>query len=52
MNLKRLPRKYTELDFFEKFKVYNCIKDEYISWNRNNLLGAQQEEINNIIIKN
>ena len=47
--LKRLPRKYTELDFFEKFKVYNSIKDEYINWNKNNILEMQQKEINEII---
>ncbi len=28
--LKRLPKKYTVLQFFEKFKNYNCIQDEFI----------------------
>ena len=49
--LKRLPIKYTELDFFEVFKSYNCIRDEYISWNKNNLLNLQKKEIDNSIKK-
>ncbi len=44
--LKRLPKKYTELDFFEKFKTFNCIRDEYIIWNKNNILSLQQKVIN------
>ena len=43
--LKRLPKKYTELDFFEKFKAFNGIKDEYINYNKNNLLSIQQKQI-------
>ena len=46
--LKRLPKKYTELDFFEKFKTFNCIRDEYITWNKNNILSLQQKQINEI----
>ena len=49
--LKRLPKKYTELDFFEKFKTFNCIRDEYITWNKNNLLIFQQNQINEKIKK-
>ena len=43
--LKRLPIKYTELNFFEVFKSFNCIRDEYITWNKNNLLKLQKQEI-------
>ena len=42
---KRLPIKYTELNFFEVFKSLNCIKDEYIFWNKNNVLKLQKQEI-------
>jgi len=42
---KRLPIKYTEFDFFEKFKNYNCIKEEFVTWNKNNLLNSQKTEI-------
>ena len=49
--LKRIPKKYTELDFFEKFKNYNNIKDEYVAFNKNNVLSLQQKEINKIIKK-
>ena len=49
--LKILPKKYTELDFFEKFKAYNCIKDDYITWNKNNFLTLQQKEIDKIEVK-
>ena len=45
--LKRLPKKYTDLEFFEKFKNYNCICDDYIKWNKSNLLKDQQKQINN-----
>ena len=43
--LKRLPKKYTDLEFFEKFKNYNCIYDEYVKWNKNNLLKEQFKQI-------
>ena len=43
--LKRLPKKYTVLQFFEKFKNYNCIHDEFVKWNKNNLLEEQQKLI-------
>ena len=46
--LKILPKKYTELDFFEKFKNYNGIKEEFITWNKNNVLSLQQKEIERI----
>ena len=49
--LKILPKKYTELDFFEKFKNYNCIRDDYIIWNRDNILALEQKEIGEIIKK-
>lgn len=49
--MKRLPKKYTEAEFFEKFKNYNCIRDEYITWNKNNLLSVQQKQIEQIIKK-
>ena len=45
--LKRLPKKYTDLEFFENFKNYNCICDDYIKWNKSNLLKDQQNQINN-----
>ena len=48
---KRLPIKYTELDFFEVFKSYNCIREEYIIRNKNNLLKLQKQEIENQIKK-
>ena len=40
-----MPIKYTEFDFFEKFKNYNCIKEEFVTWNKNNLLNSQKTEI-------
>jgi hypothetical protein len=43
--LKRLPKKYTEIEFFEKFKTFNGIKEEFATWNKNNLLSLQQREI-------
>jgi hypothetical protein len=43
--LKRLPKKYTEIEFFEKFKTFNGIKEEFVTWNKNNLLSLQQREI-------
>ena len=46
--LKILPKKYTELDFFEKFKAYNNIREEFISWNKNILLSLQQQEIDKL----
>ena len=49
--LKILPKKYTVLDFLEKFKTYNCIRDEYINWNKKNYLSLQQQEINGDIKK-
>ena len=49
--LKILPKKYTELDFFEKFKTYNCIRDDYIAWNKTNILSLQQKEIDELIKK-
>ena len=39
--LKRLPKKYTDLEFFEKFKNYNCISEEFIRWNKHYLLKEQ-----------
>ena len=49
--LKILPKKYTELDFFQKFKTFNCIRDEYIAWNKNNILSLEQKEIEEVIKK-
>ena len=49
--LKILPKKYTVLDFMEKFKNYNCVRDEYITWNKNNFLSSQQQEIDEMNIK-
>ena len=49
--LKILPKKYTVLDFLEKFKNYNCIRDEYITWNKNTFLSLQQQEIDEMNIK-
>ena len=43
--LKRLPKKYTDLDFFEKFKNYNCIYEEYVKWNKGFLLKDQQQKL-------
>ena len=43
--LKRLPKKYTFLDFFEKFKNYNCIYEEYVKWNKGFLLKDQQQKL-------
>ena len=43
--LKRLPKKYTDLQFFEKFKKYNCIYDEFVQWNKKNILEEQQKQI-------
>ena len=43
--LKRLPKKYTDLDFFEKFKNYNCIYEEYVKWNKGYLLKDQQQKL-------
>ena len=43
--LKRLPKKYTDLEFFEKFKNYNCINDEFVKWNKNNILQEQMKLI-------
>ena len=43
--LKRLPKKYTDLEFFEKFKNYNCIYEEYVKWNKGCLLKEQQKII-------
>ena len=43
--LKRLPKKYTDLEFFEKFKNYNCISDEFIRWNKHYLLKEQIKSI-------
>ena len=43
--LKRLPKKYTDLEFFEKFKNYNCISDEFIRWNKQYLLKEQIKSI-------
>ena len=49
--LKILPKKYTELDFFEKFKTYNGIRDDYIAWNKANILALEQKKIDEIIKK-
>ena len=43
--LKRLPKNYTDLQFFEKFKKYNCIYDEFVQWNKKNILEEQQKQI-------
>ena len=43
--LKRLPKKYTDLEFFEKFKNYNCISEEFIRWNKHYLLKEQIKSI-------
>ena len=43
--LKRLPKKYTDLEFFEKFKNYNCIYEEFVKWNKNCLLKEQMKQI-------
>ena len=43
--LKRLPKKYTDLQFFEKFKKYNYIYDEFVQWNKKNILEEQQKQI-------
>ena len=42
--LKRLPKKYTDLEFFEKFKYYNSINEEYVKWNKNYLLQQQMNK--------
>ena len=43
--LKRLPKKNTDLEFFEKFKNYNCISDEFVKWNKNNILKEENKFI-------
>ena len=43
--LKRLPKKYTDLEFFEKFKNYNCIYEEFVKWNKICLLKEQIKQI-------
>ena len=43
--LKRLPKKYTDLEFFEKFKSYNNIYEEYVKWNKHFVLKDQFRKI-------
>ena len=43
--LKRFPKKCTDLEFFEKFKNYNCIYEEYVRWNKGFLLKDQQQKL-------